>query len=177
VGPEAAGAAPSGGLDLQVARYFVEKFPDRTASSLEVERASRPSFGCGAAEPQGKRQFTVSQVRTAMAEEERLKKLDEEVGRLLGFRVVECERKGGVLRVVAESPPGFAGDLKDAARKIEPIARAAQPRYSSLVVRARRAQPAASAAPPAAAPKPEEVEVRFEPSGREIEEAPAPRGP
>jgi hypothetical protein len=165
-------------LDLDVARYFAAKFPDRTVFALEVERAGRPSFGCGTVESQGKRQFSLSAVRAGVAEEDRRKKLDEQVSLAAGFRVVAFERQGSKIRVVAESPGGFAGDLKDAIGKMEPAVRAVQGgRYSSLQIRVRRAGTSPASPPAEDAAGPREVEATFDPTGREIETPSAPGRP
>jgi hypothetical protein len=179
--------SPGDRLETDVARYFVEKFPDRTVIALEVEKAARPSFGCGTIEPGPKRQFTLGQVRAEMAEEERRRRLEAEVAAAMGFRVVECGRQAGTLRVVAEAPPGYAGDLTEAARKIEPFVRSTHGgKYSSLEVRARGpAAPSSGGAgldggakdrggAPASAP-PREAEVRFDRAGKETTGLPAGR--
>ena len=174
VGPGARGAS-SDSLDLDVARYFAAKFPDKAVYALEVERAGRPSFGCGTVESQGKQQFSMSQVRAGVAEEDRRRKLDEQVSSAApGFRVVSLERQGSKLRIVAEGPRDFAGDLKEALLKIEPAVRSVLTgRYSSLEIRARAEAAIASPPPAHDAPGSREAEASFDATGREIETLPA----
>lgn len=156
-------------LDGEIAEYFLKNFPERSARVLRISYFSPGTSGC-----QGSSEFRTKEValdafRKRLSSQSHRAPLEERFRSSLSCRLVLFEQQGPELQIGVEAPPGFAGDARQLAVRLEGLVRE-EFRSGPYGILALRILPAGEQVTP---PKDEPrgkclLEARFDFRGREL---------
>jgi len=175
-------------LDGEVAEYFLKEFGGKSVQMLRISYLSEGS-GCQGGTEYRTKEMALNAFRRGLLSPGQRDRLEKRLKADLSCRLVSLERRGPTVEVAVESPPGFAGDARQLALRLESLVREEfrQAPYGDLSLRIAagpggepgRVEPGAtSPAPekdPSKAPSPLPsrerrlpLEVRFDFQGKEL---------
>ncbi len=152
-------------FEEQVLRFFAERFPDKSARTIDLRLARASAWGCSAPRAEREVRVLLPQYRVWLREKERAGRLAQALAGA-GCRLLSVGRDGGTQTAeIAPSDSGSASS-RELARLAEPILRqhCSLGGYRRLVVRVRSKVSSDGAAPQASGVE----EVSFDAAGREI---------
>jgi hypothetical protein len=152
-------------FDGELAEYFLKNFPEKSAQILRISYLSAGS-GCRAATERRAKEVSLNALRRGLLQPSQRAHLEERLRADLSCRLVSLERHGPAVEAAVESPPGFNGDARQLASRVEGLVREElrSAPYETLSLRLWAAgeqgpSPGATAPPP---------EVRFDSRGKEL---------
>lgn len=144
-------------FEEKVLRFFVERFPDKSARTIDLRFACASTLGCSAARAERHVKVHLPQYRYWLREVERAERLAQALEET-GFRLLSVRRDGGTQTAEIEPADSGSRSRRELAQLAEPVLRRhfSAGGYRRLVVRVRQETP------------PGVEEVSFDPAGREV---------